>query len=85
MQLWIVGKLLTDHNHTWEFVGVFDSCQKAAEACTTPQHWYGPATLNERLPDVTVEWIGGLFPLSQEPQPTLMVATDEVIEELKNG
>lgn len=84
-ELWIVGELLADHEHTWQFVGVFDSISKAVEACTTPNHWYGPAILNERLPDTPVSWRGGCFPLDTSPQPMLMVATPEVIEGLKRG
>jgi len=48
----------------WEFMGVFTSEEKAIEACTTDLHFIGPATLDERCPDATLEWEGAYYPLA---------------------
>jgi hypothetical protein len=63
--LWIVGELVPPEHasgHTWQFVGVFDEPQKAEAACTTPNHFYGAATLNERLEDVPKDWPDAIYP-----------------------
>lgn len=46
----------------FEFVGVFDSEEKAVAACATPDYFIGPATLNEATPDKTTEWPGAYYP-----------------------
>lgn len=63
--LWIVSELLPPEHecgHTWQFVGVFDTREKAESACTTPNHFYGPATLNEALSDEPTPWLTCTFP-----------------------
>lgn len=67
MRLWIVGNLLNDGSTfgswpVWELVGVFDDESKAVDACTTRTHFVGPADLNVRQPDETVEWPGHYYP-----------------------
>src|SRR5262245_39854401 len=57
MQLWVVGKPATDEGSlqpTWEFQGVFNTRDKAVDACTGPNHFLFPAILNERLPEETI-------------------------------
>lgn len=48
MRLWIVGKVTDDQTHAWEFQGVFDSEQKAIDACVGDSMFVGPAELNAR-------------------------------------
>ena len=59
--LWIVGREF-DYN-AWEFCGVFSTKQKALDACATREHFIGPATLDERLPDMRITWPGAYYPL----------------------
>ncbi len=58
--LWIVGKR---NAFGWEFMGVFDSEEKAVAACRTLKYFVGPAKLNEQLPDETNKWKGAYYPL----------------------
>ena len=49
MKLWICGKYCGEPND-WEFIGVFDSEQKAVDACQDFRElWVAPATLNEEI------------------------------------
>jgi hypothetical protein len=73
MEVWVVGKLLSRDQRHWEFCGVFSSEQRALEACTTGQHFLGPATLDQRLPDETGEWPGAYYP--ERPGGDLPAAT----------
>ena len=66
MDLWIVGREY-DYN-SWEFCGVFGEERLAVDACTTSTHFVGPATLDERLPDIRVRWPGAYFPLAKYKQ-----------------
>lgn len=62
MELWIVGKLVDDECY-WEFAGVYDSEEKALEACKGIKYFIGPAVLNNNIPDETTEWEGAYYPL----------------------
>jgi hypothetical protein len=65
MELWIVGKNIDpdDLRGVWEFIGVFDSKEKAIEACIKPEYFTGPAILNDALPDERQpEWPGAFYP-----------------------
>jgi hypothetical protein len=62
MTLYVVGELLSLKGHTWQIVGVADSVELADLFCTTANHFYGPITLNERLPDGTVDWPDVQYP-----------------------
>lgn len=67
MKLWIVGKNTEDFpGLEWEFIGVFDSEDKARAACTSLSYFFGPAELNEALPDETAEWPGITRPLGPD-------------------
>lgn len=67
--MWIVGKY-RGHASTknipsalWDINGVFDSEEKAVEACRNRINYFvGPLTLNESLPDETTEWPGCYYP-----------------------
>lgn len=63
VRLWIVGKVTDDQTHAWEFQGVFDSEQKAIDACVCDSMFIGPAELNKQLPIETNEWVGAFFPM----------------------
>ena len=58
-KLWIVGKVLDYDSSSWEFAGVFDSEEKAEDACLTEYYFTGLCELNERLPDERTEWPEG--------------------------
>lgn len=64
-ELWIVGRHSDPERQplVWEFMGVFDSRERAIAACTLPHDWIGPAMLNERCPDENTLWPGIEYPL----------------------
>jgi hypothetical protein len=65
MRLWIVGKPTANESSSqvaWEFQGVFNTRDQAVDACTGPNHFLFPATLNQRLPEETVSSPGTEFP-----------------------
>jgi hypothetical protein len=65
MQVWLVFKYICGDYPTAssEFLGIFDSEEKAVARCTIPQHWVGPANLNEALPDEPTPWPGAYYPI----------------------
>lgn len=62
MTLWVVGQINSDNYKEWEFQGVFDSEEKAVEACETETYFIAPAVLNETVPHEGVDWVGGYYP-----------------------
>ena len=65
MELWIIGRVLSrQFPVAWDFLGVVDDATKAIEACTTPNHFLAPATLNVILTPEVIEWPGCHFPLA---------------------
>ena len=63
-EVWVVGKV-TDDCPSWEFEGVFSSRVKAIQACTTANHFVGPADLDAVIPAESVEWPGAFYPLRE--------------------
>lgn len=61
--LYIVG-MCCEAPGAWEFVGVFDSVAGAEAACTDARYFVGSATLNERVPDDSLEWPGAYSPIA---------------------
>jgi LmbE family N-acetylglucosaminyl deacetylase len=64
MELWITGRARAS-NYTivsWELMGVFDSKNRAIEACTEQLDFVAPVTLNERQPDEPMEFPGIEWP-----------------------
>lgn len=59
-ELWLVGKYTTFE--PWELIGVFDSEEKAVNACVKDNYFVGPVTLNVAFPDEPVEWPGCYYP-----------------------
>jgi len=68
MKLWVTGKVLNPNEGSdkWEFVGVFDTAKKAEAACKDENYFIGPIELNDMLPDETVPWIDGYYPLAEK-------------------
>jgi hypothetical protein len=64
MELFVVGKYIKGEfpGTVWELVGVFDDDKKAIKACKGPNFFIGPVTLNEEVPDETIEWPGCYYP-----------------------
>jgi hypothetical protein len=65
MSLWITGKHLTTAENgdvTWDFMGVFDSEEKAVAAAISWECFVAPATLNLALPLEPENWTGFYFP-----------------------
>ena len=65
--IWVVGKWRGSGgvglSNIWDINGVFDSEEKAIEACDNrPSYFIGPLTLNQSLPDETTEWPGLYYP-----------------------
>lgn len=67
MNLWIVGQVKEGKKAKWywEYVGVFDSKEKAVDACRDETYFVGPTELNNALPHETVEWEGAYYPKSE--------------------
>lgn len=63
MNLWIVGKWIDDD--AWEFQGVFDTEERAENACRGPIYFLAPAILNQEQPGHSVEWRGLRYPQKQ--------------------
>lgn len=72
MELWICGKYIKDpeQEKRWEFIGVYDSQDKAIKACIKESYFIGPAKLNESLPDDEDDWDGAYYPLLEEANET---------------
>ena len=64
IRVWVVGKI-TDYP-AWELQGVFTS-EKLADAACTDGCFIGPACLNEKLPDMSVEWPMAYYPIRLTP------------------
>lgn len=62
MNIWVVGRV---HGDVWEYQGVFDSEEKAKEACKIDYYWayfIGPTKLNEEVTHDSIEWPGAYYP-----------------------
>lgn len=64
-KLFAVGKWKGDTTAgpVWELMGIYDKEKVAISKCVTVHYFVGPITLNEDLPDKTVDWPGAYFPL----------------------
>jgi len=60
MDLWLCGQWVNDKE--WEFQGIFDSEQKAIDACAHDDYWIAPVKLNETYPQETVQMPGAYYP-----------------------
>ena len=63
------GKYIEDpeQEKRWEFIGVFDTKDKAVDVCIYESYFIAPVKLNESFPDETVEWKGAYYPLLEKP------------------
>ena len=71
MQLWIVGEYVT-HIETkslpvtaWDFVGIYDTQEKALANCITRNRFYVPVNLNQNAPSGYNLWDGLVYPLAK--------------------
>jgi hypothetical protein len=65
--VWITGKETFDENpKSFEIQGVFDSKDKAIDACKDVRYFIGPLKLNQALPDEKQEWPGAIYPLAEK-------------------
>jgi hypothetical protein len=65
MNLWAVGKVIgVPDSQEWEFMGVFDSSDKAEAICMDRRYFVGPVELNKPFPAYPIEWPGGYYPKS---------------------
>lgn len=64
MKLWVVGKTVETRpfGSCWFFCGVFSSQPAAVACCTDERHFAAPATLDQPLPNETVNWPGLYYP-----------------------
>lgn len=70
MKLWVVGKVLSPRGavvREWEFVGVFDSEERAVAVCRDEYYFVGSVELNYIAPeDITEHWPKGYYPLLEK-------------------
>lgn len=68
MELWIVGKYKSGEklNVVWDFNGVFDTEEKAIEACRDSSYFVAPAILNQSLAGETMNWPNAYYPHSEK-------------------
>lgn len=75
--LWVVSKMHTYRTPDWTFQGVYDSEEKAIQACLTEDYFIGPVGLNEPIPHERMAWPGAYFPLLENKQGRENVSRDE--------
>ena len=61
--VWVAGQVLNFTSGAWEIIGVFNTEQKAIEACVGLNDFVGPLKLNEIAPRQSVDWVGAYYPL----------------------
>ena len=68
-QVWIAGISNYDKWDAdwpgWQFMGVFDSEEKAVAVCKTNQYFVAPYTVNEVAPEETRPMPGCYYPLAE--------------------
>ncbi len=60
MTLWLVGQ---DRDKHWEFQGIFDSQQKAIDACRNKNYWYTEVHLNKCEVDEYIVFDSVVYPV----------------------
>ncbi len=83
--LWVCGKATADAPDggvAWEIQGVYDSEQKAKDACKTPWYFIGPQPLNIGQPHKRKEWEGAYYPLADEVNDWTL---DEIAQGFRNA
>lgn len=66
MKLYIVFIYCSVKSNNSEIIGVFDTEEKAIEACRTPLHGYGEIELNKDLGDELTEWPNFIYPMGSD-------------------
>jgi hypothetical protein len=64
--LWCVGKTIDAETSSWEMQGVFNSEQKAIEACVLTSMFVGPIVLNASFSVESCEWAGSYYPSERD-------------------
>jgi len=84
MKVWIAGIVNEDKWDDdwpgWQFVGVFDSEEKAVAACKTNQYFVASYTVNEAAPEETRPMPGCYYPLTEKDM--FFFRTPEELEEM---
>lgn len=76
-RLFVVGRNV---GGSWEFDGVYSTAAQAERRCTTPDHWVGPAILDENITEETTPWPGAYYPTNDlEPEPEPEPATEGLL------
>ena len=74
MRLWMVQQFVkgiwNERDQKWdeslfEFTGIFDSRDKAINACRDHNYIVTPVTLNEQLPHERIDMPGAFYPISK--------------------
>ncbi len=69
-QIWIAGVVNRDKWDAtwaaWQFVGIFDSEEKAVAACKTSQYFVAPCTVNEVAPEEARPMPDCYYPLAEK-------------------
>ncbi len=67
-KIYVVGQYIKGEtsNIIWHIQGVFDTEEKALEACLNERYFIGPINMNEALPDKSVLWPGVYYPFSEK-------------------
>lgn len=65
MEYFIVGQFWADTEEgvVWDFSGIFDSSDKAIDACLDNSYFIAPAKLNERIDQEKKVWPGLYYPI----------------------
>lgn len=66
VMVYVVGRVNLENHKEWEFQGVYDSRDKAVEACEGPDFFVGPVQLNKRIPIESQPWPGAFWPHLEE-------------------
>jgi hypothetical protein len=74
VQLFVVGQFRAPPGENvcaaWEFVGVFDTEERARAACVGPEYFIGPCQLNQSAPRETQpDWPGAYYPNAAPAAP----------------
>ena len=61
--MWVVGKIpYRRSGEEWEFIGVYDSEEKAVEACLTYEYFAAPVRINPPQREGGINWDSCQYP-----------------------
>ena len=79
--VWVVGRLLENHDSYWGLCGVFTEEFLAVEACINENYFTGPASLNEALPYEITDWKEAYYPTLQTRDREPLITVGELNED----